>query len=141
MTRMGNWLENACLNTYFGKGSHTVSPPANLYIGLATTDAGELEASTLTNELPATNGYARVSAGFRDGDGTALPTTTGTVENDALITFTASGGAWSAVTYAFVIDSASGAGNVLAWGPVDSFTLGDTDYVNFAAGQLVFNLN
>jgi hypothetical protein len=138
---MGDWLENATLSTFFGKGSHTVSPPANLYVGLATTDSGQLEASTLTNELPVANGYGRQAIGFRDGDGTALPTTTGTVENDALITFTASGAAWSEVTYLFVIDSASGAGNVLAWGPVAAFTLGDTDAVNFAAGQLVFTLN
>ena len=116
--------------------------PTTYYLGLATIDAGELEAGVLTNELSASLGYARAAITFRDGDGTALPTTTGTIENASTITYTAAGGTWAQVTYGFVIDAASGAGTagVMLWAPIAAFTLGDTDSMTFDPGDVVFSV-
>lgn len=143
MTRASDALETAIWNDVLGGGAHPVTWPTTYYLGCASTDAGELEAGTLTNELAVSFGYAREAITFRNGDGSALPITGSTVENAATITLAASGGTWAEVNYMFVIDTSSGAGTfgVMLWTPVDAFTLGDGDSVVFDPGDIVFTIS
>lgn len=140
MANATDYLENAALNHVFGKGAHNMTSPANLYVGLASAVTG-LEAGTFGSELQdglSLFGYARVTVAFRDDDGTALPTTTGGIENDATVRFTASGGDWETATHWFIADSSTyQSGNILAWGAMNSSAVVlDGQNLDFEAGSI-----
>lgn len=105
--------------------------PTALYVALFTSTAteAELEAGTLTNEVAAgTNAYARQGATF-------VAPTDGATSNDAAISWTNMPAV--TVAWAAVMDTASGAGRVLFFGPVNpnkTLNAGDTFTIN--AGDL-----
>jgi hypothetical protein len=127
------WLDLMFRNIAFTK-------PAT-YVGLSTGAA-------LTDTVVAVSGltevtgtsYARVLVNITGGASPAWSVVTaGAAENVQAINFPSPGaGGWTQITSMFLVDSASGAGNVLGW---DSANITDqtaqaSDTVQFAAGAL-----
>ncbi len=126
------WLDLAFRNVAFAKPATYVG----LSTGAALTDA-VVAVSGLT-EVTGTS-YARVQVNINGGASPAWTVATaGALENGAAITFPTPGGTWTQITSMFLVDSASGAGNVLAF---DSSNITDqvaqaSDTVQFASGAL-----
>ena len=105
-------------------GVAAFTQPAGQYLALfsvAPTDAGggtELSGS----------GYARQSITFGASSG-------GVASNTNTVTFTASGGDWSAAVAAAIFD-ASTAGNMLEWNAITSVTVLDGSDLVFAIGDI-----
>ena len=131
------WLDLAFRNQAFPK-------PAT-YVGLSTGAAltDTVVAVAGLTEVTGTS-YARVQVNINGG---ASPTWTvaaaGAIENVQAITFPTPGGTWTQITSMFLVDSASGAGNVLGF---DSSNVTDQvaqsgDTVQFAATALDLSLS
>ena len=138
MSAASNYLENKVLDHVLRNTAFT--QPAALYLALFTGSAGttdvNLEAGTLTNEVPSGRGYVRKAITFAAASG-------GTAANSAIVTFDASTVAWNTITYVAIMDSATiGAGNVLFYGAVTTpktIDIGDTFQVS--AGNLTVSLS
>jgi hypothetical protein len=131
------WLDLMFRNVAFTK-------PAT-YVGLSTGTAltdSVLAVSGLT-EVTGTN-YARVLVNITGGASPAWSVVAaGAAENVQAINFVSPGGAWTQITSMFLVDSASGAGNVLGF---DSANIVDqtaqaSDTVQFAAGSLDLSIS
>ena len=113
------------------------------YVGLATViiDDNDVAAGDIT-EASGT-AYARVLVNPNAG---AAPkwtvATTGALDNVDAITFPTPGATWGTITSCFLIDSASGAGNVLGYdnGSVQDQTVAANDTVQFAIGAFDVSL-
>lgn len=126
---MSDYLENALLNHLLNNTQHT--SPTTVYCALYSAAPSDSGGGT---ELSG-NGYARQSISFGAAHATA-----GTCDNDTAVTFSASGGAWSAATHFGIFDASSG-GNLLFHGALDaSRTAGDGDDLIFAIGALTVTL-
>lgn len=118
-----DYLENAFLDHM--RGGTALSQPAGLYLALFSTAPTEASGGT---ELTG-NGYARQAITF--GAASA-----GAITNTATVTFTASGGAWSAIVGHAIYD-ASTVGNMLWFeDSVSGPTLGDGDSYEFATSAI-----
>jgi len=104
-----NFWENEVLDHLFGKGSYT---PPTIYVGLSTANPDE-DASGLAE--PSGSGYARVTTAGSDWDAASG----GATANATAITFPTASGSWGTITH-FAIFDASSAGNMLAYGELDS---------------------
>jgi hypothetical protein len=129
---MSDYLENEILDHILGGAGGAWTAPTTVYCALFTTTASlaELEAGTLTNEVANSFAYARTAITF----GSAAAS--GTKSNSADCTFpTASGGSWTTVRYAALMDSSThGAGNVLFYGQLSQDkTVADGDTFKFNA--------
>ena len=141
MSNMTNFMENTLVDVFLRGQSATIntrtlswSTAPTLYVGLftASTDP-ELGTSGFTEVSTSGTGYAR--AGFGTGtpsaavamaltvmkstqnDNVASTGTGGQTSNTNAVTFPAPVGSnWGTVTGFFIIDTASGAGNVLFYG-------------------------
>src|SRR3990167_7674776 len=83
------------------------TPPATVYLALATADPTDAATGAAMNEVPNSGSYARVAISF----GAAASRR---VTQDALVTFAQATGAWGTVTHWVVVDSGTyGAGNAL----------------------------
>ncbi len=105
-------------------GGTALTQPAAQYMALfsvAPTDAGG--GTELTG-----NGYARQSITFGSSSG-------GVASNTNTVTFTASGGDWSAAIAGAVFDAVSG-GNMLEWNAVTSVTVTDGNSLTYTAGAI-----
>ena len=123
MSQATDYLENALLNHVFRNTAMT--SPTTVYLGLYSVAPTDSSAGT---ELTG-NGYARQAITF------GAPSPAGTINNSATVTFTASGGAWSAAIAAAISDASSG-GNQLVYGSITSVTLADGDSVQFTANNI-----
>lgn len=99
---------------------------------LTATPAEPINGGTITEA--AYTGYARKSTAASDWN-SAVAAAPCTISNANAITFAACSGGSSVVTYFCLIDSASGAGNVRAYGTC-SATISGTAVPSFAAGAL-----
>ena len=100
-----------------------------LYLALCTADPGEAATGASLTE-PGSN-YARKSCDVWD---TAASRAT---ENTNQVLFDTATGAWGDISHWAIVDSASGAGNVLAYGSFSvTKTVGNTDTFSVAAGDL-----
>lgn len=111
---MSDYLENEILDHILGGAGKAWTAPTTIYCALFTSTGSlaELEAGTMTNEVPNLYAYARTAIVY--GTNAA----SGTISNSVACTFpSASGGNWGTVRYAALVDSAThGAGNVLFYG-------------------------
>jgi hypothetical protein len=114
------------------------------YVGLATATVADTAA--LLSDITEVSGgaYARVQVNINGG---ASPTWSvasgGALNNLAAITFPTPSGSWGLVTSCFLIDSASGAGNVIGY---DNANIVDqtpvaNDTVQFAIGAFAVSLS
>lgn len=125
-----NYLENEILDHILGQGARDFTSPANLYVGLFTTDPTDAGTGTEVSG----GSYARTAVAF---DAAA----SGSASNTANVTFTTATADWGTVTHAAVYDAASG-GNMLFHGGLTtskSVTNGDTFQIS--AGQLTITLD
>lgn len=127
-----NWLDRMFRNQTFAK-------PAT-YVGLATATIADtnVNMSGVTEVSTAATGYARVLVNINGGASPTWNTASGGVtENTHAITFPTPSASWGLVTSCFLVDTASGAGNVLGYDNtniVDQTPIsGDT--VQFAIGS------
>jgi hypothetical protein len=94
------------------------SPATSLYISLHNADPGEAGSQT-TNETAYTN-YARVAVARTSGGFTVSGTSPGVVSNTAAINFPQCGASGDTITHFGIGLASSGAGTLLASGPVGS---------------------
>jgi hypothetical protein len=111
----------------------TTGPATNLYVGLHTADPG-VGGSQTTNETAYTN-YARVAVARTTG-GWAAPTG-GATSNAALIQFPQCGVTGATITHVSIGTDASGAGQVLYAGALNSpLAVANLIQPQFAIGDL-----
>lgn len=124
MAALSDYAENALLEHLLNNVALT--SPTDVYVALFTSDSGELEAGTLTNEVSG-GSYARQTAAF---DAAA----SGATQNSGAVSFTD----MPAVTVSHVaIMDAATAGNVLFHGALAaSKTLNSGDTFTIATGDL-----
>lgn len=142
MSAASDYLEQKLLDHSLGTASYTM--PTTVYVGLFLNTSGNastnLEAGTLTDEVPTTvntnsSGYAREVITF---DAASSPG--GSAGNAATVTFTTATEDWGTVTHLAVMDALSG-GNVLYYGQLDSSKLIETgDTFVIQSGNLTITL-
>lgn len=130
-----NWLNRAFRNQAFAKPS--------TYVALATALIDDQDVAFANVTEVSGGNYARVLV---NSNGGASPTwdlsSGGTLDNTHAITFPTPSASWGLVTSMFLIDSVSGAGNVLGYdnpGIQDQTPIAN-DTVQFAAGDLDLSL-
>jgi hypothetical protein len=126
-----NYLELELLDHLLGVGAY--SAPTT-YVALCTADPTDAGTGASMNELPDSDGYARVATAGCFGTAAA----SGSIANDAAVTFAAASGDWTEVTHFAILDSGThGAGNMLLYGALTTpktVTSGDTP--RFPIGSL-----
>lgn len=131
MAGFSNSVENSLLNHFFGKSTYTAP---TIFVGLSTADPGEAGA---TDTPPVGGSYARVETAAASWN----TSTAGQTTNATAIAFPGATAAWGDVTY-YTFYSAASAGTFLGAGPLSTaYTIGNGSAVQFAAGQLIFNLD
>jgi hypothetical protein len=111
------YLEQRALDHYFGSTGNSTGPA--LWVGLCTTDITGEGAEYVGKEPSTITGYTRVSVTNTSSNFTAAETSGGksVKYNTAVWTFpVVSCSSWAHVTFAFISDTSSEAGNMLAWG-------------------------
>lgn len=107
-----------------------VTLPSPLYFALWTSALSASSTGATAGETTYT-GYARVSM---TPNTTNFPASSGgsAIQNAVAITFGADTAGTPAITYVCIVDSASGAGNIVYWGSITSTTInvGDTPQIN-----------
>lgn len=126
MSSFSDYTENAVLNHVFRATAMT--SPATVRVGLFTAAPSDTGGGTEVSG----NGYSRQAVTF------GAPSN-GVIANTGAVNFTAAGGAWGAITHVGYFDAAT-AGNMLAWAPITSATIGDGDTLQFAVGALTITL-
>ena len=129
MSAMSNALENELINYYFRNQSQAIAPVAQLYVALSTASVSESATGASMTECTGTS-YARQAVTF------AAPSN-GATSNTGDLTWTAGAADWGTLTSVYVVDSSSGAGNVLVGADLSSTaTLGSGDSLTIATGDL-----
>jgi len=113
-----DYAENAALTALLG---------GTKYVALCSSSPTDAQTGSTIPELSG-NGYARQSVSFTVSASTAT--------NAGTVTFTASGGVWTAATHIAICSAATG-GNVIYYGALtNSITLNDGESGQFAIGQI-----
>jgi len=151
---MSDFLENKLLDWLFrgqaigitGASAAAGTGPANLYIGLFTTNPTD---GTSGTEVTG-NAYARVAVASSlanwAGTQAALSTvassgTSGTTSNNGVLSFPTPSASWGTVNGMAIFDAASG-GNMLIWsGLTQSKLINSGDSVTFPASSLSFQID
>lgn len=126
MSSFTDYTENAVLNHLFRNTALT--SPTGVHVALYTAAPTDTGGGTQVSG----NGYARQAVTF------GAPSN-GAIANTNAVSFTASGGAFGTIVAVGFFDAAT-AGNLLAYAPITSATIGDGDTLNFAIGQLTISL-
>lgn len=131
-----NAAETAVLNQLFVGTALPWNGNTNLWLALHTADPGET--GTAVTSESAYGGYARVLVTRATGFTVSNPT----VSNAALAQFPVCSSGSSTVTYCSIVDTASGAGNIIVSGILNSSVAVATGIQpQFAIGALVFTLD
>ena len=131
-----NAAETAVLNQIFVGTALPWNANTNLWLALHTADPGET--GTATTSESAYGGYARVAV----TRATEFTVSNPTISNAVLKQFPVCSSGSSTVTYASIVDTASGAGNIIVSGILNSSVSVATGIQpQFAIGALVFTLD
>lgn len=138
MTDFSGYSEDQILNHIF-KNTSIFSSPTNVYISLHTADEGEIPDGS--NEVGAAD-YARASTAPADWtvDASDGPST---VDNANTISFGDPQNNWGTVTHIAIWDAQSAGNPLTVTASLNSSkeVTQDTDELQFAAGNLTFDLN
>jgi hypothetical protein len=140
---LGDYAVHKMLDLMFRNQAFT-SPQGNTFIALlaAVPDDQDLAVSDLT-EISGTD-YARKEVNPNGGSSPTWDLSSGgALDNTHIVTFATPGsGGWTATVAIAIVDSASGAGNVLAWDAANIVdqTPAAGDTVQFAAGAFDVSL-
>jgi hypothetical protein len=127
---------NEILNYHFGKQAYSQSAPATMYFGLSTTLVTASGWSSVTE--PAA-GYARVS--YTNDTNGWTTSTTETLSNKLDVVFPESTSAQGTMLSLFIIDTASGAGDVLWYTPLaPSIIVQANTVLTFGTGLIVVSM-
>lgn len=127
-----DYLETALLDlTYNGD---TFTPPATVYLALATADPTDAATGAAMNEVANSGGYARQAITF----GAAASRT---ITQNAIVAFGTATGDWGTITHWTTTDSATyGAGNALAHGSLSpTKVILNGNIPSVASGQVVIS--
>jgi hypothetical protein len=131
MAGLSNAVELKVLELLVGKTAYTVTAP--LFLALTTVAVAETDTAATITEANYT-GYARKSVAAVDWGAAAA----GQIANVNAITFAAVTGGTSTIIGFALCTSASGAGDIQAFGTLPSLVASTTQTpVNFAPGALV----
>jgi len=143
MGTFGAYLEQYVLDHIWGStGARTA--PATLFFGLCTTDITSSGGEYVGKEPSTAGAYLRVEITNTSSNFTAAETSAdvGVKYNAVAITFAQFTTASTEITYAFVCDTSSAEGNLLAWGALTtSKTLASGDTASFAANAFKITLD
>lgn len=138
MSQASNYLELKLLDHVLRNTAYT--SPSTVYVGLFLNTSGNavtnLEAGTLSDEVPNSNSYARVAATFSAAS-------SGSITTSGNITFAAAnGGDFGTITHIAILDgNTHGSGNVLFYGALTtSKTIQDGDTFQITTGNLTVTL-
>ncbi len=138
MSQASNYLELKLLDHVLRNTAYT--SPTTVYVGLFLNTSGNavtnLEAGTLSDEVPNSNSYARVAATFSAAS-------SGSTTTSGNITFAAAnGGDFGTITHIAILDgNTHGSGNVLFYGALTtSKTIQDGDTFQITTGNLTVTL-
>jgi hypothetical protein len=132
----GNTAETAVLNQVFVGTALPWNANTNLYIALHTADPGE--AGTATTSEATYGSYARATL-TRASDFTVAGNT---VSNANLEQFATASSGSNVITYASIVDTASGAGTIIVRAALSSsITVSTGVQPQFAIGALSFTLD
>ncbi|MBA7648642.1 hypothetical protein ES703_56430 [subsurface metagenome] len=135
MAEFSDYMENKIIEVMRATDFTAVAAQVALFMATSTEEGdlaaldAELEAGTLTKEVPTAGGtlYERQAAGLGAASG-------GASSNEGAITFPTAGADWGTVTHVALMDSdVEGAGNVFMWSRLDAFKTianGDTFKIN-----------
>ena len=134
-----DYMVHTWLNRMFRNQTAIPKPATYVGLALAVIDDDDVATANITEVTTVATNYTRVQV---NPNGGAAPTwtvaTTGAVDNVSAITFPIPSASWGLVTSMFLVDSASGPGNILGYdnnGIVDQTPIsGDT--VQFPIGGL-----
>jgi len=133
----GNTTETDILGKLFNNTSLSWDANTNLYLALHTADPGEAGSQT-TSEATYTS-YARVAVG-RAASGWTI--TGASVTNTALVQFPQCTGGSSTCTHVSIGTAATGAGQILVSGALNSsLSVSNLIQPQFAASALTFTLD
>jgi len=132
MSDFGTYAGNKVLELLVGK---TAFATPTAYIFLSTADPGDSGAGMVE---PVGLGYARVTTAGSDWTAASAES----ISNATDLTFpAASGGSWGLITHFGLIDTVSGAGNMLAYKALSSGAqVDDTIVFHFPVGSIVFSI-
>lgn len=131
-----NAAETAVLNQIFKGTALPWNANTDLWLALHTADPGE--AGTATTSEASYTGYARVAL-TRASD---ITVSGATVSNTNLEQFPVCSGGSSTCTYVSIVDTSSGAGNIIVSGALNSsVSVASGIQPQFSAGALVFTLD
>jgi hypothetical protein len=141
MTAASDFLENKVLDHVLRYSTAPYVAPTTLYLALFVNTSGNaatnLEAGTLTDEIPTagSTAYARKAITFAAASG-------GSSASSATVTFDTATASWGTVTHVAIVDSATrAAGNVLFYGAVTTSKTIDTgDTFQVTSGNLTIAL-
>lgn len=132
---LSNYGADLALNMLF---RNTGARPAAVYLGLSTSALTDAIVSTAAASEVVDGGYARQAITFgapADVSGKE------TIKNTGSLTFGPFATGGMTISYAFICDTASGAGNILAWMSLSAAkTPGVGDTLIFNANNLTFDL-
>lgn len=133
---LSNTAETAILEQIFKGTALPWNANTDLWVALHTADPGEA-GTAVTSEATYTS-YARVPV----DRATEFTVTTNTIENTLLLQFPQSTGGSNVITYASIVTTASGAGDIIVRAALSgSITVTSGVQPQFAAGSLTFTID
>ncbi len=109
MAGFSDFLEKELLDHVLGAATYT--PPATVYVGLATAAISDTTTGSTVTE-PSGGAYARVAVTNNATNFPAATGTTATKKNGTVINFPEATAGWGTVTHFFIADALTG-GNIL----------------------------
>lgn len=114
---LADYAENKVVDDLFRATDYSATAPASFYVFLSSTACSDSATGTeLTGGSYARVGITRDTASWKGTHGSvtgASSGTNGTISNAAAVTFPAATADWTTATHWGLIDSASGAGNLI----------------------------
>lgn len=129
MSAMSDAFESEIINYFFRNQALTFTR-TQMYVALSTATVSETATGASMSEVTGT-GYSRQTVTF------GAPSPAGVTANTGAVTFTATGGDWTGpILSMYIVDSSSGAGNVLVGANITSVSLGNGDSLTFPTGDI-----
>lgn len=145
-TSLSDYMENKLVDVLFRGTAFSETVPATYYVALYTAACTDAAAGTeVAGGSYARAAVSRAAASWvgTHGSATGVSTgTSGTISNALAITFPAATADWGLVTHWGIIDTASGAGNLILCTTMTtsrSITNGST--ASFGVGALTFQID
>jgi len=114
---LADYAENKVVDDLFRATDYSATSPGSFYAFLSSTACTESSVGTeLSGGSYARVGITRATASWKGTHGSATGAssgTNGTISNASAVTFPTATGDWTAATHWGLIDSASGAGNLI----------------------------